>query len=80
MGIKGDLGAEQVEALRSAGIASGDFRLISGGYGDFPIEWTTLRTCVQVSAADESEARADVARALGVDASDLLTFSAEVFR
>ena len=56
-----------------------DLRLISAGYGT-PTQWETMRTCVHVPAVDESEARTEVARAVGVDADDLLAFSAEIFR
>ena len=79
VGIKGDLTAEQREALKAAGIVVDDLRLISAGYGT-PTQWETMRTCVHVPAVDESEARTEVARAVGVDADDLLAFSAEIFR
>jgi hypothetical protein len=79
VGIKGDLTAEQMEALKTAGIVLDDLRLISAGYGT-PTQWETMRTCVHVPAVDESEAKTEVARTLGVDAGDLLAFSAEVFR
>ena len=79
VGIKGDLTAEQMEALKTAGIVLDDLRLISAGYGT-PPQWETMRTCVHVPAVDESEARTEVARAVGVDADDLLAFSAEIFR
>jgi hypothetical protein len=35
---------------------------------------------VRVSAADDSEAKGEVARALGLDADDLLAYSAKIFR
>ena len=79
VGIKGDLTAEQREALKTGGIVVDDLRLISAGYGT-PTQWETMRTCVHVPAVDESEARTEVARAVGVDADDLLAFSAEIFR
>lgn len=79
MGIKGDLTAEQREALKTAGIVVDDLRLISAGYG-IPTQWETMRTCVHVPAVDESEARTEVARTLLVDAGDLLAFSAGIFR
>jgi hypothetical protein len=79
VGITGDLTAERREALKAAGIVVDDLRLISAGYGT-PPQWETMRTCVHVPAVDEAGARTEVARALGVDAGDLLAFSAEVFR
>jgi precorrin isomerase len=79
VGIKGDLTGEQREALKTGGIVVDDLRLISAGYGT-PTHWETMRTCVHVPAVDESEAKAGVARAVGVDADDLLVFSAEIFR
>jgi len=79
VGIKGDLTGEQREALKTGGIVVDDLRLISAGYGT-PTQWETMRTCVHVPAVDASEARAEVARAVGVDADDLLAFSAEIFR
>jgi hypothetical protein len=79
VGIKGDLTAERREALKTGGIVVDDLRLISAGYGT-PPQWETMRTCVHVPAVDEAGARTEVARALGVDAGDLLAFSAEVFR
>ena len=79
VGIKGDLTGEQREALKTGGIVVDDLRLISAGYGT-PTQWETMRTCVHEPAVDESEARTEVARAVGVDADDLLAFSAEIFR
>jgi hypothetical protein len=79
VGIKGDLTAEQREALKTGGIVVDDLRLISAGYGT-PTQWETMRTCVHVPGVDESGARTEVARAVGVDADDLLVFSAEIFR
>jgi hypothetical protein len=79
VGIRGDLAAEQLEALKSAGIVAYDLRRTAGGWGEPPIEWETLRTFVRVSAAEDSEAKSEVARALGLDADDLLAYSAEVF-
>jgi hypothetical protein len=79
VGMRGDLTAEIIEALKSAGIATYDLRRTAGGWGDPPIEWETLRTFVPVSAAGDSEAKAEVAGALGLDADDLLVYSVEVF-
>jgi hypothetical protein len=79
VGIRGDLIEEQREALMAAGIVVDDLRLISAGYGT-PTQWETMRTCVHVPAVDESEAKTEVARALAIDADDLLAFSAGVFR
>jgi hypothetical protein len=79
VGIRGDLAAEQLEALKSAGIVAYDLRMTAGGWGEPPIEWETLRTFVRVSAGEDSEARGEVAEALGVDAADLLAHSDEVF-
>jgi hypothetical protein len=79
VGIRGDLTAEQREALKAAGIVVDDLRLISAGYGT-PPQWETMRTCVHVPAVDEAEAKTEVARTLGVEAGDLLAFSAAVFR
>jgi hypothetical protein len=39
-----------------------------------------LRTFVRVAADDDSEAKAEVAQALGLDADDLLAYSTEIFR
>jgi hypothetical protein len=41
------------------------------GWGDPPNEWETLRTFVSVSA--------EIAGVLGLDADDLLAYSAEIF-
>jgi hypothetical protein len=78
VGIRGNPTAEQLAALESTGIAVDDLRLISGGFGT-PVQWETLRTCVRIPAADESEAKATVAQALDSDA-DLVAYSAEIFR
>jgi hypothetical protein len=80
VGIRGDLTAEQLEALKSAGIVAYDLRRTAGGWGEPPIEWETLRTFVRVSAREDSEARGEVAEALGLDAADLLAYSDEVFQ
>ena len=80
VGVRGDLTAEQMEALKAAAIVAYDLRRTAGGWGEPPIEWETLRTFVRVSARDDSEAKGDVARALGLDADDLLAYSPEVFR
>ena len=79
VGVRGDLTAEAIEALRGAGIVVYDLRRTAGGWGDPPVEWETLRTFVSVSAADELEANAEVAGVLGLDADDLLACSAEFF-
>jgi hypothetical protein len=79
VGIRGDLTAEAVEALRAAGIAVYDLRRTTGGWGDPPNEWETLRTFVSVSAAVDSDAKAEIAGVLGLDADDLLAYSAEIF-
>jgi hypothetical protein len=79
VGIRGDLTAEELEALKSAGIVAYDLRRTAGGWGEPPIEWETLRTFVRVSAGEDSEARGVVAEALGLDAADLLAYSDEVF-
>ena len=79
VGIRGDLTAAQREALKTAGIVVDDLRLISAGYGT-PPQWETMRTCVHIPAVNESEAKTEVARTLGLEAGDLLAFSAEVFR
>jgi hypothetical protein len=76
VGIKGDLAAEQAEALKSAGIAVDDLRRVSAGYAP---QWHTLRTFLRASAADESEARAEIARVLDLDADDLIAGSYEFF-
>ena len=62
--------------MKSAGIAVNDLRRLSGGYGD---QWQTLPTFARATAADESEARAEVALALGVGADVLIAYSAEIF-
>lgn len=80
VGIRGDLAAEQVEVLKVAGIAVVDLRRSAAGWGEPPFEWNTLRTFVPVSAADESEARDEVARALGLEPNDLVAYSAEIWR
>ena len=64
--------------MESAGIAVEDLRLISAGFG-VPVQWEMMRTCVRVSAADESVARAAIALTLGVNMADLRTYSAEIF-
>jgi hypothetical protein len=79
VGIRGDLTPEAVEVLREAGIAVYDLRRTAGGWGDPPIEWETLRTFVPVSAPADSEAKAEIAGVLGLDADDLVAYSAEVF-
>jgi hypothetical protein len=80
VGVRGDLTAEQIEALKAAGIVVYDLRRTAGGWGEPPIEWETLRTFVRVSAPDDSGAKGEVAQALGLDAGDLLAYSAEIFR
>lgn len=77
VGIRGDLAAKQIETLKSAGIAVDDLRLISAGYDD---QWETKRTCVRVSAADESEAAAMVAGSVGVESDDLTVYSGHILR
>jgi hypothetical protein len=77
VGVRGDLTAEQIDALRSAGVAVDDLRRLSVGRDD---EWTTARTFVCAEAEDEAGARAEVAGALGLNADDLLTLSAEIWR
>lgn len=79
VGIRGDLTADAIEALKRSGIAVYDLRRTASGWGDPPIEWETLRTFVSVSAADDSEAKAVVAGVLGLDADDLLAYSGDVF-
>lgn len=79
VGIRGELTAEQLEALKSAGIVAYDLRKTAAGWGEPPIEWETQRTFVRVSAAGDSEARGEVAQPLGLDADDLLAHSTEVF-
>jgi hypothetical protein len=78
VGMKGDLAAEQMEALTSAGIAVDDLRRTLSGRG-IPIQWETMRTFVRVSAVDEPEARGKVARTLGLESGDLLTYPPEIF-
>jgi hypothetical protein len=83
VGIKGDLPAEQTEALTSTGIAADDLMVLSQGRGEvsarWPAQWETVRTFVRATAADEAEARVEVARALGLEAADLNAYSAELF-
>jgi hypothetical protein len=80
VGIRGDLTAEQIEALKAAGIVVYDLRRTAGAWGEPPFEWETLRTFVSVSAADDSEAKSVVAQPLGLDDTDLIAYSAEIFR
>jgi hypothetical protein len=80
VGVRGDLTAEQIEALKAAGIVVYDLRRTAGGWGEPPIRWETLRTFVRVSASDDSEAKGEVAGALGLDAADLLVGPAEIFQ
>jgi hypothetical protein len=80
VGIRGDLAPEQIEALKAAGIFTHELRMTAGGWGEPPIQWETLRTFVRVSAADDSEAKAEVADPLGLDAADLLAYSGEIFQ
>ena len=77
--VRGELVPEQVRALADAGIPVDDLRKISGGYG-LPIQWSTLRTCAKVSAADDAEARDKVTTALGVEATDLTVLPADVWK
>lgn len=79
VGVRGDLTAEQTEALKAAGIVVYDLRRTAGAWGETPVEWQTLRTFVRVSTADDSEAKDEVAEALGLDATDLLAYSDDVF-
>ncbi|HEY3070510.1 MAG TPA: hypothetical protein VGJ34_09350 [Gaiellaceae bacterium] len=79
VGIRGDLAPEQIEALKAAGIVAYDLRKMAVGWGEPPIEWETLRTFVRVSASEDSEAKEEVARALGIDAHDLVAYSNDVF-
>jgi hypothetical protein len=67
------------QALKAAGIVVYDLRMTAGAWGEPPVQWETLRTFVRVSAADDSEARGDVAGALGIEASDLVAYSNEFF-
>lgn len=80
VGIRGDLTAEQIKALKLAGIVAYDLRRTAAAWGEPPVEWETLRTFVRVAADDDSEAKAEVAQALGLDADDLLAYSTEIFR
>ena len=41
VGVRGDLTAEQIEALKAAGIVVYDLRRTAGGWGEPPIEWET---------------------------------------
>lgn len=77
--VKGELAESDVAALDASGIATDDLRRMSAGFGT-PIEWRTLRTCVRVSASDESDAKDEVAQLLSRDAGDLNAYSAEIFR
>jgi hypothetical protein len=43
-------------------------------------QWLTSGWEFRVSAPDESGAKGEVAQALGLDAGDLLAYSAEIFR
>jgi hypothetical protein len=76
VGAKGEFTMQQIEGLRSAGVAVDDLRKSSAGYGD---QWETLRTFVRATATDKSEARAEIAQILGVDADALVAYSAEVW-
>jgi hypothetical protein len=76
--VRGDLTEHQTTALKAAGIPVDDLRRISAAFGEPPIEWETQRTCVRVHA-EEAEAKAEIARALGIDADDLSAYSAEIF-
>jgi hypothetical protein len=78
--VRGDLTEPQTTTLEAAGIAVHDLRRISAAFGEPPIEWQTLRTCVRVSATGDAEAKAEIARVLGLDAADLTAYSAEIFR
>lgn len=80
VGIRGDLAPEQIAALTAAGIAPYDLRRLASGWGEPPIEWETMRTFVRVSADDDSAAKAEIERVLGLDAADLVAYSAEVFK
>ena len=80
VGIRGDLTSAQTEALRAAAIPVYDLRKTAGAWGEPPLEWEMLRTYVPVSAADDADARDLVADALGLDAADLVAYSAEIFR
>jgi hypothetical protein len=80
VGIRGDLTTEEIGALKAAGIVVADLRMSAAGWGEPPTEWKTLRTFVPVPAADESEAKAVIAEAVGLEADDLVVYSADVFR
>jgi hypothetical protein len=78
--MRGDMTAKQVATLEAAGVATDDLRRISAGFQGAPDEWQTLRTCVRISARDDSNAKDEIARVLDLDAADLVTYSAEIFR
>jgi hypothetical protein len=78
--VRGELTDHDVTGLNARGVATDDLRRISGGFGSAPIQWQTLRTCVRVSATDDSEAIETIAEVLGLEAADLTAYSAEVFR
>lgn len=80
IGAPGELSTEKLAALSEAGIAVDDLRQLVSGRGEGPIAWEVIRTCVRVSAEDESQATGKVAEALGVDARDVRVYSAEIFR
>jgi hypothetical protein len=79
VGIRGDLAPDQIAALTAAGIVAYDLRKMAGAWGEPPLQWETLRTFVRVSASDDSAAKEEVARALGLEAHDLVAYSNEVF-
>jgi hypothetical protein len=76
--VTGELTEDQGATLEDAGIAVDDLRRISAGFQG--AEWQTLRTCVRVSARDDSAAKGEVARVLSLEATDLTAYSADVFR
>jgi hypothetical protein len=70
VGVPGELTAKQMEALDGAGITlHGTTR--GGREGTLEPMRTYVDAYVDVSAADESEAKAEVARVLDVDPRDL---------
>jgi hypothetical protein len=73
--VRGELTEDQGATLEDAGIAMvtfGESRLAFQG-----AEWQTVRTCVRVSARDDSEAKGAIAKVLSLDATDLTAY---VFR
>jgi hypothetical protein len=77
--VRGDLTPEQVTELGDAGIAARDLRKSLEGSACR----SSGRRCGPasgVSAGDDSEAKATVSAALGVETTDLTTLSAEVWK